>query len=130
MSIVSRLKEKISQYIDVNLKLLKLNIIEVTSNVLSYFVFLLIGLFIFFCILLFLGFGLTELFAMVGFTRMAGFFLTIVVYLLLLGLLILLRAPITRFFAGGVITMLTAGDNDEDSDSEKNESIYDTENNS
>jgi len=116
MSIISRFKDKIQQYIDVQLKLFKLSFIGTTANVLSYFIFLLIGLFIFFCILMFLGMGITELFVMLGFTRMAALFMTIGVYILLLGLLILLRRPVTRFFASGVITVLTDSDKDDDDD--------------
>ncbi len=116
MSIISRFKDKIQQYIDVQLKLFKLSFIGTTANVLSYFIFLLIGLFIFFCILMFLGFGMVEMFVALEFTRTAALFMTIGVYVLLLGLLVLLRRPVTEFFASGVITVLTDSDKDDDDD--------------
>ncbi len=114
MGIFSQLKEKVTQYVDVYVKLFKINFIERTANLLSYFIFLLIGLFIVFCILLFTGFGLTEVFIMLGLTKMAGFFVTIVIYLLFLLIIMAMRKKITRFFATGIIRVMTEGDDEKE----------------
>ena len=119
MGIFTSIKEKITGYLDVHIKLMRLSFIERTSGLLSYLMFGMIVLFIFFCIILFLGFGLTELFTSLGLSRMASIFVTIGVYILLLTLVLGLRKNITRFFSNGLITVLTDGDDDEDKNDEK-----------
>jgi hypothetical protein len=118
MGIISQLREKVTEYVDVYVKLFKLDFIGRTANLLSYFIFVLIGLFIAFCILLFIGFGLTEVFAEMGLTRMAGFFLVIGIYTLLLIIMFALRTRITRFFASGIIKVMTQGDDEEKQEKE------------
>jgi hypothetical protein len=113
MSIIGRLKEKIAQYVDVYIRLIKINFIGRTANLLSYLMFAMISLFIAFCIILFLGFGLVEVFVALGLSKLASFFITIGIYLLLLAVVIASRKKITRFFASGIISVLTDDDEDE-----------------
>ena len=118
MSIFSQLKDKITRYIDVNIKLVKINFIERTSGVLSYVIFAMILLFIVFCIMLLLGFGLTEEFVEMGLSRAVSFFITIGIYLLLFIIVIALRKNITRFFAGKIINVMTESDNEDKTEEE------------
>ncbi len=118
MSIFSELKERVTQYIDVHIKLFKINFIGRSANLFSYFLFSLICLFIFFCIILFVGFGLTEVFINAGLSKMASFFVVIGIYFLLLLIVVGLRKNITRFFASGFIRVLTEGDNEDEDDKE------------
>jgi len=113
MGVINQLKEKIMRYLDVHVKLVKINFIWRTSILMSYFMFALISLFIVFCIVLFTGFGLTEAFMLAGISKMAAFFLTIGVYFVLLLVVIMLRKSITRFFASTFIKVLTEGDDDD-----------------
>ena len=112
MSILTQLKEKVTQYLNVYIKLLKVNFIGRTANIFSYFFFSLICLFIFFCIILYTGFGLTEVFADAGLSKTASFFIVTGIYVLLLVIVVSLRKPITRFFASGFIRVLTEGDDE------------------
>jgi len=114
MSILSQLKEKVTQYLNVYIKLLRVNFIGRTANIFSFFFFALICLFIFFCIILYVGFGLTEVFADAGLSKTASFFIVTGIYCLLLVLVIALRKPITRFFSSRFIRVLTEGDEDEE----------------
>ncbi len=114
MSIISELKEKVTQYLNVYVKLLKVNFIGRAANVFSYFFFALICLFIFFCIILYIGFGLTEVFADAGLSKTASFFIVTGIYALLLIIVVALRKQITRFFASGFIRALTDGDDEEE----------------
>ena len=114
MSIFSELKERITQYIDVQVRLFKINLIERSANLFSYFLFSLICLFIFFCVILFIGFGLTEVFINAGLSKMVSFFIVIGIYIALLVVVVALRKNITRFFAGGFIRVLTEGDEEEE----------------
>ncbi len=119
MNIFGDLKQKVTDYIDVRVKLFKINFIGRSANVFSYFLFALICLFIFFCVILFVGLGLTEVFINAGLSKMVSFFIVIGVYILLLLLVVALRKNITRFFASGFIRVLTEGDEDDDDENEK-----------
>ncbi len=113
MSVFSELKNKVTQYIDVNVKLFKINFIGRTANLLSYFMFALIAMLVAFCIILFLGFGLVESFILLGLTKVASFFITIGIYFLSLLVIVGFRGKITRFFASGIIRVMTEGDEEE-----------------
>jgi len=118
MSIFGDLKQKITRYADVYIKLLKINFIGRSANVFSYFLFALICLFFFFCIILFIGFGLSEVFVEAGLSKMVSFFIVVGIYFLLLFVVMALRKKIIRFFASGFIRVLTEGDDEEQSGEE------------
>lgn len=111
MSIFSSIKEKIAQYIDVYLKLAKVNFIKGSSNVLSYFIFVLICMFLVFCILLLLGLGLVQALHAAGLSLVASFFATVGIYFILLMVIMGLRKNIVQFFSAAFIRMLTDNDN-------------------
>ncbi len=111
MGIFGQIKEKILGYIDVQLKLIKLNFIAKTSNVLSYIIFMSICLFIGFCILIFTGMGLAEVFIDAGLARFLAYFSVLGVYLLILFLFLAFRKRIISFFANGFIKAMTEDDN-------------------
>ena len=110
MNIIGNLREKITAYIDVNIRLIKLNVIGQTANLFSYLLFALICLFVFFCIIVFMGFGLTEVFVDMGLSRLEAFFVTTGVYIALLAAAMAFRKNITRFFAGSIIDVMTEGE--------------------
>lgn len=120
----SNVKEKITRHIQIRVDLLKLEVIQRSSGIMSYFMFALICLFIFFSAIMFLGFGLSELFIDAGMSRGASFLLTTGLYVLLLTTIILLRGKITRFFSSTFISILTEnsvekeGTDDEDNEKE------------
>ena len=118
----SNVKEKITRHIQIRVDLLKLEVIQRSSGIMSYFMFALICLFIFFSVIMFLGFGLSELFIDAGMSRGASFLLTTGLYVLLLTTIILLRGKITRFFSSTVISILTENSQEkEGTDDEDNE---------
>jgi hypothetical protein len=114
MSLFAGLKEKITDYAGVYIKLLKLGFIEKTAGLLSYFMFVMICLFIIICIIMFTGFGLTEVFISLGLTRVASFFITTGIYLVSLILIIMLRKKIIRFFTNEMIVVMTENDDKKD----------------
>ncbi len=107
MSTFNTIKEAIVKYAGVYIKLFKLNVIGRTAGIISYLIYGMIALFILFCIFLFAGFGLTEVFNDAGFSKVGSFFLTTGCYFLCLLLLVFMRRQITNFFAGKVIEVLT-----------------------
>ena len=115
MSIFSSLKDKVTQHVEVYVKLFKLNFIDRTSNLLSYFMFAMICMLLMVCIMLFLGFGLSELFQVAcGMSKMWAFFSTLGVYVIILIIVMGLRKNVTRFFASGFIRALTEGDEEDE----------------
>jgi len=114
MSIFGSLKEKVTQHVEVYVKLFKLNFIGRTANLLSYFMFAMICLMLLLCIVLFMGFGMVEMFIIFGLPKMGAFFATFGMYIIFLLIVIAAREKITRFFATGVIRVLTEGDEDDD----------------
>jgi hypothetical protein len=121
MSIIAQLKEKVTAYAEVYIKLLKVNFIERTSDILSYFIFSVICVFITFCILLFLGMGFSEFLTDAGLSKTAAVFITSGTYLLLLLIIIMLRKQIVNFFAAIFVRIMTEADKkpeDDDDDEE------------
>ena len=112
MNIIGQIKDQVAGYADVYIKLFKLNFIQRTSGLVSYLMFAMIGLFILLGVFLFLGFGLIELFVDLGLSRLASIFIVVGIYILMLLVLMLCRKQVTRFFAGGIISVLTEGDDE------------------
>lgn len=122
MSIISSTRDKITRYIETNLSLIKLGVVSRTSVLLSYLMLSLIILFVFFCIILFVGFGITQLFISAGVSYVLAYFLTTCVYLLLLAVVVLLRKNIAGAFTNIFVQVLTEPDNDDDDEKNPNES--------
>lgn len=110
MSIFSSLKDKILEYIDVNVRLLKINLIERSSSILGYLIYVIIILFVVLAALLFFGFGLAELFTQLVNSRTLGYFIAFCVYLLMLWILFASRKRIVRSFANAFIRIMTEQD--------------------
>ncbi len=121
MNFIDKWKDKITQYAEVRLRLIQINFIRRTSTILSHMIFTMIALLIFFAILIFLGFGLAEWYTVLANgSRVAGFFMAIGTYVLLLLIAFALRRPITKGFTGIFIRILTERD-DEEEEEEKQE---------
>ncbi len=117
MSIFAGVKERISRYLELHLDILKISVIGRTARVVSYLLFALIALLILFCIVLFIGFGLTNVFLDMGISAVGSFFLTTGVYVVLLILVVLLRRPITSFFADSLVEVMTTEEDEKDTNS-------------
>lgn len=119
MDFINKWKDKIAHYIDVRVQLVKLSLIERTSSVLSYFIFVFICLFISVSVLIFLGIVIGELFSDILDSRPLGYLVTTGIYLLFLLLMVGLRKSIVGAFSSIFIRMLTAADDDDDDDKDK-----------
>jgi hypothetical protein len=108
--LINQIRDRIRQYFEARINLIRLNLIGQAASLMSNLIFLLICLFIFFCILLFCGFGFVELFSDLGLSRAAAFFITIGIYIFVLFLALIFRKGITGFFAGKFIATMTAND--------------------
>lgn len=117
MNILGNLKEKVADYVDVRVRLLKLSVVERTASILSYFAFLMIILLIALLAFVFIGFGMAEGFTALVDSRTGGFLLAALVFILLLLITFALRAKLFHKFANIFVKLLTE---DEDEEDEKN----------
>jgi len=115
MSLLTNWKDKLTQFAEVRLNLIKLTVIERSSSVLGYLVYTFVLLFLVLAVFLFLGIGLQEWFThMLDDNRIAGAFLTMGFYILLIAIVFVFRKTILAGFAGLFIGILTAQDKDDD----------------
>lgn len=120
INLFSKWKDKVAQYVDVRLNLAKLAFVERTSNVLSFLIFTFILLFLGVAALIFIGIALQETFSVWVGSRVGGAFLAAAFYILFSLVIILVRKPILRTFAGMFIQLLTdQGDDDDDDDDDE-----------
>lgn len=122
MNFINKWKDKIAHYVDVRVQLVKLDIIERTSGVLSYLIFIFICLFLALTILIFLGIVLGELFSGLIGSRPLGYLVTSGIYVLLMGLMFALRKPILDTFSGAFIRILTHEDEGDEEEHDQNKS--------
>ena len=122
---ISSLKDKVTQYIQLKFELIRLEVIERLVNVMGYFAFIIIAIFLFFFLGFFIFLGIAELLASVFDSRALGYFTTAGIILILVVTIVMSGKRIIRFFAGRMVAMLTKkkekkgdyGDNDpEDND--------------
>lgn len=119
MSIISNWKEKITRNIEDKVDSVKLQFIDKTSGVLGYLLFSFIIIFLLLAVLIFLGIGLSEVFADLFDSRAAGSFATAGIYVLLLACLFGLRRKFVDMFAGIFIKILTTQQDEDDKDEDK-----------
>ena len=118
MSFIQDWKDKATRFAEVRLNLVKLTVIERSSSVLGYLIYTFILLFLVLAVFLFLGIGLQEWFSEMLDNRIAGAFMTMGFYVLLIVVAFLLRKTILNGFAGIFIGILTAQDKDDDEEYE------------
>ncbi len=87
---------------------------------LGYLIFTIILLFLFFAIILFLGFGLAEFFSNVFENRTMGYFATGGIILLLTVIVVWQSKRIITFFANKVVGLVTKPSSTEEQDLEEN----------
>lgn len=119
MNVIERWKEKITQYAEVRLNLIKLTFIERTSNVLSYFIFIFMMIFMVVAVLVFLGTAFAYWMADVMNSRPAGFLGAAGLYILFVVIAVLLRKNIINGFSGIFIRVLTAAEEEDEEEEEQ-----------
>lgn len=116
---IGKWKDKITDYIDKRVSIVKLDIIERISQVLSFFTFTIVCFLLVLPILLFLGMGIAEYMAELVGSRGGGYLIIAGIYLLALGVLFACRKMFVRKFTGLFIKEMT--DTDEDDTDEDNQ---------
>jgi len=118
MNLFHSWKQKVTDYIDVRLGLVRLSLVERTSlllgNLMIAFIYLFLGL----ALMIFLGFAILEIFIELFNSRVIGACLTAAFFALLMGLLFVFRKRLILAFASLFIRVLTEGHDDDEDDDE------------
>jgi hypothetical protein len=115
MSFINTVKNKIAEYAELRIRLIKLNLIEQVASIAGYFIFSILAVILGFIMLIFLGLALTEWFTIItDGSRLAGTFMTVGFYLILIIILLLLRKTLLKGVAGMVIKSITKPGKDEE----------------
>jgi len=114
-------KDKITQQVEMRVQLFKLEFIERTSNVLSYFIFTFVILLLTMAMMIFFGIGLGEWFSELFHSRIGGYFATTGVYILLILVIFALRKKFINAFSGIFIRVLTEQKDDDDDEEDQKE---------
>lgn len=104
---ISSIKEKITQYIQLRFELVRLEIIERLVNVMGYFAFIIIAIFLVFLITFFVFLAIAVLLSEIFHSQILGYFCTAFVILLCSVFVFLSSKKIIRFFAGKMAWLLT-----------------------
>jgi hypothetical protein len=118
---ISSLKDKVTQYIQLKFELIRLEVIERLVNVMGYFAFIIIAIFLFFFLGFFVFMGIAEMLSAVFDSRASGYFATAGIILILVVTIIMSGKRIIRFFAGRMVFMLTAKKKEKKEDYSDNE---------
>ena len=115
LDFIGKWKDKIADYVDTRVQLVKLEFVERTSQVLSFFTFTIICVLLLMPILLFAGMGVAEFIADLIDSRAGGYLIIAGIYLVLLLILYAGRKSLIKKFQGLFIGVMT-DNNDEDED--------------
>ena len=111
---ISALKEKITQYIQLKFELIRLEVIERLVNVMGYFAFMMIAIFLFFSFGIFFFLGIAECLKALFNNTIYGYLATAGIILIICIITGLCSKKIIRFFAGKMTIMLTKSIHKED----------------
>lgn len=117
LSFIGKWKDKLTDYIDMRVRIMKLDLIERTSKVLSFFTFTIVCFLLVLPILLFMGIGVAEFFADLVGSRGGGYLIITGIYMLMLGALFMMRKQVIRKFTDLFIKVMT-DNQDEEADDE------------
>ena len=104
---ISLLKEKVTQYIQLKFELIRLEIIERLVNVMGYFAFIMIAIFLTFTFSLFVFFAIAESLKVLFDSYVYAYLTTAGIILVICIITGLLSKKIVRFFAGKMAELLT-----------------------
>jgi len=104
---LNALKEKVTQYIQLRFELIRLEIIERLVNVMGYFAFIMIAIFLFFSFGIFFFLGVAECMKVLLGSAVYGYLSTAGIILVICIIAGMCSKHIIRFFAGKMAILLT-----------------------
>lgn len=110
---LSGIFNKIMQYFQVKMDVLKLTIVQRIAVVMGFCMLMMLGMMLLLAIMLFLGMALSEYFGEMTGSIATGYFIVTGIYLVLLGVIFIFKKHFQRWFAGLFISLLTTDDDDD-----------------
>lgn len=104
---INSLKEKITQYAQLRYEQFRLETIERVVNVMGYFAYVIVAIFLFFTAGFFLSLGLAEWLATLFKSKAAGYFSVAGIVLLFSFVFLLKSKYVVNYFAGKMAMLLT-----------------------
>lgn len=127
LNFVEKWRDKITDYIDARVRLVKLSFVERIAKVLSFFTFTIAAFLLVLPILLFMSMSSAEFFADLVDSRAGGYMIITGIYVFLLIILYIFRKSFLRKFADLFVKVMTdlEDDDDEEEEEKKKESSPD-----
>lgn len=119
LDFIGKWKDKIADYVDTRVQLVKLEVVERVSQVLSFFTFTIICVLLLMPILLFAGMGGAEFIADAIDSRGGGYLIMAGIYLVLLLILYAGRKFFIKKFEGLFIGVMTDNNDDDEEETSK-----------
>lgn len=105
-------KDKIVDEVQTRVELFKLGVVERIARVLSYFIFILICIFLLAAVFIILGLSMGEYFAGLTDSYALGYVIAAGIYLVLFFILYLLRNTLSKAFADLFVRLMTDDDDE------------------
>lgn len=117
LEFIGKWRDKIADYIDARVQVVKLELVERVSKVLSFFTFVIACFLLVLPMLLFMSMATAEFFADLMGSRSGGYYLITGIYVALLSILYIYRKSFIRKFTDLFVKVMTDNDDDEQPDS-------------
>lgn len=105
--LINKWKNSLSDYIDTQLQLLQLEVVERVATILGFVVYLIVFSFLLFIAFLLLGIGLSEFLSALLESKLMGYSLVAFIYILGLLVFVKMRQRFLNFISGIFIEILT-----------------------
>ncbi len=102
------IKNKITEYLQLRLEIVRLEIIEKLANAMAYIIFVVMSILVAFIVILFLSIGLAEWVCELMGSRFLGYFIVGGALLLFILIVFMASKHIIRFFGNKFVSILTA----------------------
>jgi len=116
---IGKLIDKVKEYLEGHLDVLKLSVIERVAIVMGFCMFMMLGMMAATAIIIFVGIGLGIYLGEVVGSPAGGYFIVTGIYILLLSLIAVFKRKLLRWFAGIFVGLLTSDDDDFDQPNEQ-----------
>jgi VIT1/CCC1 family predicted Fe2+/Mn2+ transporter len=114
LDFIGKWKDKIAEYADARIQVVKLELVERVSKVLSFFTFIIACFLLVLPMLLFMSMATAEFFADLMGSRSGGYYLITGIYLVLLSALYIYRKSFIRKFTDLFVKVMTDSDDDDE----------------
>lgn len=110
---IGKIIDKALKFLSARLDTMRLSMVERISIILGFFMFVMVGMVMVMAVIILLGMGLSEYFAIITGSVPLGYFIVSGIYILLLLLIFIFKKRCHTWFAGLFISLLTGDEDNE-----------------